>query len=249
MKKLLIYCMVICLFVNLFCINNYVYAENTIGEKNISQYQEEYEKHNTTLTLAEYATAAAYAFLDFDTASPKTKELILAAREKIIFSESWAVEYGTAWIETCDGKIQMLPAFYSLFPEDWAVPCDEMHPPETETYVDIMDSKSIDRVTYSTLFNNYQQVNIASNTNASDFKTWRFAYSHLTRAYATSIPGTSINFGFSRNGSSIAFATNLGVNEKLVTFIIAYVDSVFGVRCSTYSTPGLAKIIVDYQSS
>ncbi len=77
----------------------------------------------------ELEAAKEYAYLDLESASPELAEKILAAREVIIYSQSWVADGYSGSIENVEtGEIQELPTFSELFP-DW-------DPPMTETLED-----------------------------------------------------------------------------------------------------------------
>lgn len=221
---------------------------NAVSERTVEQYREEYIKHETILEFSEYVEVAQYAYMDLDMATEPLKNMIINARNKIIFSESWTAQAGMAWVETETGEIEELPAFYSLFPEDWELPTENN--PVTmysEEFADENNSVT-PCITYSQLFNGNVTVRAAGNSNASSFYNWQFALPHVTRVYATSIPGSTINFGFTTNGVSVAHKVNMSVNEKLSTRLLAQEGDRHSVRCSTYSTTGTAKVVVDYAS-
>jgi len=67
------------------------------------------------------ANAEVYAYLDFDAAPLQMKEVILEARNIIIFDNSWVADGYEAWIEYPDGTQEELPTFSELFP-NWDFP-------------------------------------------------------------------------------------------------------------------------------
>ena len=71
----------------------------------------------------DWDTANFYAYMNLEQAEESVKPMILAARNKIIFSESWAEDGITAYVKDADGNIvEELPHFSELFPEDWKNP-------------------------------------------------------------------------------------------------------------------------------
>lgn len=69
--------------------------------------------------------AIAYTVIDEQTTNVQ-KERILAAREEIIYSQSWVADGLSGRILDCNGNVKRsLPQFSELFPEDWDLPVDE----------------------------------------------------------------------------------------------------------------------------
>lgn len=74
-------------------------------------------KDNTmTQEEAEY-----YAYMNYDTASTELKETIMAARNQIIYSQSWVADGFECYIIAPDGTQKKVAAFSELFP-DWEMP-------------------------------------------------------------------------------------------------------------------------------
>ena len=67
--------------------------------------------------------AERYAYLDFDSASPGLKEIILKARREIIFSTDWVADGHSMWVEDMrTGEIiREIPKFSEVFP-GWDIP-------------------------------------------------------------------------------------------------------------------------------
>ena len=61
------------------------------------------------------------AEMPLDTATPEMKEKILAARNEIIFGQSWAADGVELYVERRDGTVEKVPEFSELFP-GWEVP-------------------------------------------------------------------------------------------------------------------------------
>ena len=69
--------------------------------------------------------AQTYAYLDISTASPAAEELVLAARENIIFHNSWYDKNlctGSVLTDPEGNIVRELPAFQDIFPDDWEIP-------------------------------------------------------------------------------------------------------------------------------
>ena len=69
--------------------------------------------------------AQTYAYLDVSTASPAAEKLVLAARENIIFHNSWYDKNlctGSVLTDLEGNIVRELPAFQDIFPADWEIP-------------------------------------------------------------------------------------------------------------------------------
>lgn len=63
------------------------------------------------------------AYMEIENASDEMRAHIIAAREEIIFSESWVADGLSCYICDEDGNIkEVLPQFSDLFPADWDLP-------------------------------------------------------------------------------------------------------------------------------
>lgn len=70
----------------------------------------------------EMAGLESLAFREPDPAQPELADEILSARERIIYSRSWAADGYTVYIEDLEsGRIERLPSFSELFP-GWDMP-------------------------------------------------------------------------------------------------------------------------------
>jgi len=66
---------------------------------------------------------------------------------------------------------------------------------------------------------------------------------------ATSIPGATYNLGVSQiGGSSIGYVNNMKLGEGLIVGLYQHANVTYGVRASTYSTTGTAKISTTFYS-
>ena len=88
----------------------------TVQALNVHSADAAIETDGMTPEEAEY-----YAYMDYDDASEETKELILTAREQIIYSKSWAADGVEVIVKHPDGTEERLPAFSELFP-GWEMP-------------------------------------------------------------------------------------------------------------------------------
>lgn len=82
----------------------------------------EAETYNTPKENKALEEAEAYAYIDLDTASDELRKKILAARETIIYSKSWAADDHPSYIQNViTGESVQLPFFSELFP-GWDIP-------------------------------------------------------------------------------------------------------------------------------
>lgn len=65
--------------------------------------------------------AEYYAYMNYDTASTELKETIMAARNQIIYSQSWVADGFECYIIAPDGTQEKVATFSELFP-DWEMP-------------------------------------------------------------------------------------------------------------------------------
>ena len=73
----------------------------------------------------EMAELESLAFREPDPAQPELTDEILSARERIIYSRSWAADGYTVYIEDLEsGRIERLPSFSELFP-GWDMPAED----------------------------------------------------------------------------------------------------------------------------
>ncbi len=79
---------------------------------------EQTESDDAGMTLEE---AQSFAYMDLDTAPEELREIILKAREVIIYSRAWVADGLEAYVTSPDGTRSALPSFSELFP-GWELP-------------------------------------------------------------------------------------------------------------------------------
>lgn len=196
----------------------------------------------------ELAAEADYAYMNVDSATPAMKEKILAARNAIIFSRGWTnlADYDGVTAGVIDFNTntkQELPDFYDIFPADWEVP-SSVDGNENVTN-EVAVPNSVANFYLLRRFPNLALSAPPSTGNTPSF--YNFTSTGLNYAvYAESLPGATWNCGFSNaNGVSIAYRTNMSAGEGLYLAGSASGSS-WGIRASTYSTPGSADIRFGY---
>lgn len=118
--------------------------------------------------VQELSAVEYYAYMDLESADKLTKEMILEARNEIIFSESWVADEVDGWITNPDGTVvEVLPHFSELFPSDWDVPAYTVDDTETVTLgTPPITTQSWDSTTYLV-----KLTNPPANTTSTPFAT------------------------------------------------------------------------------
>lgn len=181
--------------------------------------------------------AIAYERIDENTAELRKTE-ILAAREAIVYSESWVADGVYGEILDRDGNIkEILPQFSDIFPEDWDIPV------EKSSYSVL--SSSDPEFDITTYFNESVWLSKPTNQNTSpfcSFVTTGFAgtpYEYVVETvYASGVyrnPSETAyyNLGYSNatTGVSLGYAANLENGES---FTIDPPENItIGVRASS----------------
>ena len=77
------------------------------------------------VVISDLETAAAYAYLDLETASPELADTILAARNTIIYHSTWVADgYKAQIVDVATGEVlEEVPTFSELFP-GWDIPVE-----------------------------------------------------------------------------------------------------------------------------
>jgi hypothetical protein len=170
--------------------------------------------------------AELYAYLDIAAVSPTAKDIILAARENIIFHNSWVTEGVVGWRYGSDGEIiEYLPQFSELFP-GWDVP---IQPIQVGLNVSPASLLAI-----SALYT----INIPAAT-SSNAPIFHQRYCKGFGVFVDALNGpSSCNIGIARlnDGYSLGFVENVPVGNGYGATIGYNAD--IGIRTSTWSTPG-----------
>jgi hypothetical protein len=210
---------------------------------------------------AEVKAAAAYAYMDLEAAPPHLRETILEARRVIIYSQGWVADgYEGFVIDVENGAVlKELPQFSALFPAGWDIPRAEPLPAPggyrvgaeadaayagtaeaDEPYPGLAAAVSPDRV-------EYYNVSVQApppNTTTPPFGAVRFvARSHLD-AFATRLPGSFCNIGFSDpTGASLLYETNLPIRVSARLNVSPLLRYAIAIRASTYDTTGTGDFV------
>lgn len=189
------------------------------------------------------ADISKYAYLDIDTEMASIEEKISNSRKEIIYNNSWVADGYTAYIgDVRTGKEEALPNFNDLFP-DWDLPIeDTVEISYNNTDSEIMPLAS----TY--IFNNLVYLYNPGVVISRPFFTTTIGRNvQELRSFATSLPGTSCNIGFTNmnTNQSITYGSNLSAWQYVR--ILGSKNSLvpIGVRASTNSTQGNARMVVE----
>ena len=184
--------------------------------------------------------AEIYAYLNVSEMSPEAKEVILAARKNIIFHKSWVNinESSSAAVKDREGNIlYKLPAFQDIFPEDWAIPVENVSAMEAKTSTESQARSSAGNVQLS-VFENIYVSNPSPTVNTPCFGqvTSYITANEAVGTWAYSGTGT-VNLGITNmsTGVSVAYMPNVAVNDALWVAGTAGVN--YGARASTWGTP------------
>jgi hypothetical protein len=181
--------------------------------------------------------AEEYAYLDSSEATPAAKAVILAARENIIFHNSWVTEGVVGWIFDSEGEIvEYLPQFSDLFP-DWDVPIQA-----AQSRSGIV-SDSLSSVAGSATTIVPASVNATTSTNAPTFCQYT-CNTILVGVVSLSGPA-NCNLGITRisDGYSLGYVEYVPVGGGMGAGVANNI--LLGARTSTYSTPGTGTFSVE----
>ncbi|MEJ8306445.1 hypothetical protein [Saccharibacillus sacchari] len=204
----------------------------------------------TTFTVPSFAKAAdqsiysamsldQLAYSDVEHAPKEWKEKILAAREKLIYSESWTVD-GQVSYELPDGTLKSLPEFSELFP-GWDVP-------KVNTFKASDHPVALDDPIFTIMAASYVGYVYLFNPPVGQETPNFYAFTANTNRVtmeASTLPGSSYNAGYANltNGTSVGWANNLALGSKFhLTNPVS--GHSYAARASTYSTEGYALMSV-----
>ncbi|HEY4430834.1 MAG TPA: hypothetical protein VGN87_07315 [Paenibacillus sp.] len=179
------------------------------------------------------------AYQKLDAAPTEWKDDILAARNSIIYSNSWTVD-GQVGYELPDETVVELSEFSDLFP-GWDVPKLK----EDIRKEQLTKLQTYDFNTLSANYVGFVYLFEPSNSGASlPFYTFYSSAKEVTMT-ANSLPGNSYNAGFTdlSTGSDVGYVNNLSQGDKLYLHN-PKPNTGYGARASTYSTTGYAQMSV-----
>lgn len=98
---------------------SFVDADDVVDEKNM----ERGDSGTIEDMLKEEKDIQYYAYLTLNDADPSLVPVIIEARNRIIFRQSWVADGLKGYVHDRNGDvIEEVPQFSDLFPEDWDIP-------------------------------------------------------------------------------------------------------------------------------
>ena len=201
-------------------------------------------------SMSAYDSMVEIANMDVNTATPAMKQIILQAREEIIFSKTWTADGIKGVIIDADGEITNVPEFHDIFPDSWELPTFDVGSAPTLQATPWSSKDRSGETIIHNLFQDSVYLYSPSDTVISEpFVTVDsgFPYYNLNVTYDTiyttgvyQFPSAtgSYNVGYSDadTGESYGYAVNL---DNADTFSITPPDDVeIDVRASSYDYPG-----------
>lgn len=181
-----------------------------------------------------------YAYMDLSKATASEKVMIEAARNKIIFSQSWGLEGG--YIVRANGDIETVPKFYDIFPSDWEIPSGNATMLATTSEVTPM--------TESWNLQVYFDAPPASGISPSVGNFYHDG-GYIQVGVVSLTSSQHCNLGVTNNstGASLGYAERLYPGEAYYCPTLTLNPFYAGVRYSTYSNPGYGVINVLHDES
>lgn len=187
----------------------------------------------------------ALAYTDLEQADAEMKEMIIEARNEIIFSNDWVVDDVNGYVLDRDGNIiEEVPHFSELFPADWDVP--NMIDSKGEATSNAMMSEYPDGGIM--WYNNWATLSEPSEFSDSpafcsaSIDTSGLGYhvvSLVTYGEISGVFNATFNAGYAnaKTGASLGFKEHI---TNGTSFSITNLPSKIevAVRASTYNTPG-----------
>lgn len=190
--------------------------------------------------------AAAYAYMDLESASDEMKEKILAARETIIYSQGWVADGFSAVVTRADGTVESLPTFSELFPE-WEMPDVEVTQEELENSAVTFEDSIAQPMSASYYWFYPYLRNPSDSVNTSPFCSYTHYGSYVTTYVSSLSASENCNIGYSNTstGKSLGYQNNLAVGESITLYTLYSGSIPLGIRASTFSTPGYSTMLVE----
>ena len=191
---------------------------------------------NHSIESAKIAAAKEIAYMDVETASAEMQERILAARETIIDSKSWVADGFEVTVTRADGPVTKIPQFSKLFP-GWDIPAGESTATARSRTADEYFAPYRGDV-YATLYS------ASSSVNADPTAIFYDVAEELDVWVSELYVSTSCNLGFTNmiTHQSVAHLVDMRQHDKLGVLAVSGNIVPLGMRASTYSTPGAAKL-------
>lgn len=204
-------------------------------------------------------TLEDYAYMDFDTADPELQLVILAARRHLIYGpQAWSAD-GNSVIIRADGSVEEVPTFAEVFPGwDLTLICTlDVEEANAALIAYGLEEYLLENSTGAIISGaqsrapgfNGNVLLTAAKTGQYAPTFYRFNASGETiRTYAATLPDgcQSYNVGYNNEdtGVQIDWFPYMKIGDEIAT--LQTEDGVrYGVRVSTYSNVGYARMIVE----
>jgi hypothetical protein len=195
--------------------------------------------------------ATAYAVID-DSTSPERQAEIYAARNRLIFGDqAWTVDGAVSKFNVDTGKVESLPEFYDLFPEEWAIPVID-----TYTVAELAGSSAAEkaaRSSNSVYYRTTRKIPSETETGWSTSPFYHFQVDEENRDVGVTVTSFALdrnalyNAGFVDAGNqSLGWVPGLLVKTEGASISGLGLNRSYGVVVSMVKTSGSAQILVDY---
>ena len=180
-------------------------------------------------------TAAAYAYLDLETASPELADTILAARNTIIYHSTWVADgYKAQIVDVATGEVlEEVPTFSELFP-GWDIPVEtpaeeaaDLTPQATEEFP-------------CTVYLSRPRDGVLTKPFLTLPTLGKSLYTYAT--YLQNSATYNLGYANGSTGKSLGYASQIPLGAGYRLESPGYIQC--SVRASTYSTPGNARLVI-----
>lgn len=171
-------------------------------------------------------SVAELAYCNLETAPAALHDEIVAAREDIIYSQSWTVD-GQCVLIAPDGTVEKLPEFYDLFPADWEVPASSPDAEEIVPYANDI------------FFSGRVYLRQETDSMATPFYTFTGRGGSVWMSLSD-LPGSSCNMGFTNITANRDAGYVVDKPDGYRFGVYASSNVRYGARASTDSTTGYA---------
>lgn len=178
----------------------------------------------------------SYAYLNYDSADAKTKDLILKARREVVFGNiSWTVN-GAISIKNADGSMTKLPEFKDLF-RGWDLNQLTLSDNAITNNLATNVSASVNSESATSAEFSGNVYIPHSNGIGNTFFTFVGSGDNIG-IWADTLPGSKITFGFKNvsTNSYLGWVANLALGQKFC--VNCRRNYIYSVRCSTNDVAG-----------
>ena len=187
------------------------------------------------VVISDLETAAAYAYLDLETASPELADTILAARNTIIYHSTWVADgYKAQIVDVATGEVlEEVPTFSELCP-GWDIPVEtpaeeaaDLTPQATEEFP-------------CTVYLSRPRDGVLTKPFLTLPTLGKSLYTYAT--YLQNSATYNLGYANGSTGKSLGYASQIPLGAGYRLESPGYIQC--SVRASTYSTPGNARLVI-----